>query len=122
MPGRPTVKSPLWRLFSARSGALTTVRSDAGSFPEFGSFGVLTEAVLVTLGDAAAVTATVRSNVRLSPDAIGPLCDAVTVPPAAAKLQPAPAPETKLKPVGSGSVTVIWPVVAVVPTLVTTSV
>src|SRR5437899_570015 len=77
----------------------------------FASPDVATDAVLVTLGDAAAATPTVRSNVRLSPDTITPLCDAVSVPPAEAKLQPAPAPETKLRPAGSGSVTVIPPLV-----------
>ena len=122
MPGRPTVKSPLWRFNIVRSGALTTVRSDAESLAAFGSPGVATDAVLVTLGDAAAATLTVRSKVRLSPDTIGPLCVAVTVPLAEAKLQPAPAPETKLRPAGSGSVTVIPPPVGPLPTLVTTSV
>src|SRR2546428_835166 len=121
MPGRPTVKSPLWRLAIIRSGAFTTVRSDAESLAAFGSPGVATEAVLVTLGTAAAATLTVRSKARLSPDTIGPLCVAVTVPPAEAKLHPEPAPETKLRPAGSGSVTVIPPLVGPLPRLVTTN-
>ncbi len=83
---------------------------------------VATVATFVTPGTAAGVAFTVRSNTRLSPAAIGGACVAVTVPPASAKLQPAPAPETKLRPAGSGSVTVMTSVVGPVPTLVTTSV
>src|SRR5213593_3574602 len=100
---------------------MTPVPSEAVLFARYGSPGVATVAVLVTLGTAAGPTFTDRSNLRLSPTAIGPLWLAVTVPPAEAKLQPAPEPETKLRPVGSGSVTVMIPVVGVVPTLVTTS-
>src|SRR5438876_529015 len=93
--GGPSTKTKVWRLSSARSGTpWTVVGSEAASFAAYGSPVVATVAVLVTLGTAAGAAFTVRSNTRLSPTAIGPLCVAVTVPPASAKLQPAPAPET----------------------------
>src|SRR5438552_1729226 len=98
------------------------VGSGAVSFAADGSPEVPTVAVLMTPRTAAGATFTVSVKSRLSPAAIEPLFVAVTVPPAAARLQPAPKPETKLRPAGSGSVTVIGPEVAVVPTLVTTSV
>src|SRR5438034_366103 len=119
----PSTNAAVCRFAIARSGAPpTAVRSEAVLFAAYGSPEVLTVAVLMTLGTAAGATFTVSVNTRLSPATIGPLFVAVTVPPAAAKFQPAPVPETKLRPAGSGSVTVIGPVVGVVPTLVTTSV
>src|SRR5438093_4856262 len=123
VPVAPSTNGAVWRLAIARSGAPpTAVTSEAVLLAAYGSPAVLTVAVLVTLGTAAGPTFTDRSNLRLSPATIGPACVAVTVPPAEAKLHPAPVPETKLRPAGSGSVTTVGPVVGVVPTLVTTSV
>ena len=85
----------MWRLAIARSGAPpTTVTSEAVLFARYGSPSVATVAVFVTPGTAAGVTFTVRLNTRLSPATSGPLCVAVTVPPAEAKVQPAPEAET----------------------------
>src|SRR5205085_1004317 len=83
---------------------------------------VATVAVLVTAGTAAAETPTV-SVIML--EAVGinvPAFVQVTFCPTAEQLQPVPVPETKLKPVGNGSVTVMRPIVLHAPTLVTVSV
>src|SRR5438552_18804581 len=69
----------------------------------------MTVPVLVTLVTAAGAAFKVIVCIKLSPAVIGSLFVAVTVPPAAAKLHPAPKPETQLRPAGSGSVTVIGP-------------
>ena len=83
---------------------------------------VRTMAAFVTDGNAAGATATVSVNLELSPAAIAPDCVAVTIAPLCANVQPAPAPETKLIPDGSVSVTVVAPTVAAVPVFCTTNV
>ena len=68
-----------------------------------------------------------RSNLTVSVivltpvEAIDPEFAHVTTWPTAPQLQPEPLPDTKLKPAGNVSVTVIAPVVEVLPMLVTTS-
>jgi hypothetical protein len=84
---------------------------------------VETLAVLVTLGIAAAPTLTVKVMVLLPLlPAMGPAFVQVTTCALAEQLQPVPVPETKPRPVGNVSLTVIAPVVAVLPTLVTVKV
>src|SRR5438093_326654 len=95
VPVAPSTNAAVWRLAIARSGAPpTAVTSEAVLLAAYGSPAVFTVAVLVTLGTAAGDTPTVRSNLRLSPTAIGPSWGAATLPPAEAKVHPAPVPET----------------------------
>src|SRR5438552_1537431 len=98
------------------------VGSAAELFAALRSPGVATVAPFVTAGNAALATDTVMLHSRLSPAAIGPACVAVTTPPAFANDQPAPAPLTNARPVGRVSLTLIVPVVPMLPTLCTASV
>src|SRR5438477_590246 len=103
----------------------STARSSLGSK----SPAVATLAVLTTLGPATGSTATSRVKPALSSAAIAPAKVAVTIAPAgltfqtmplaAEALHPAPAADTKLRPLGSVSVTVVTPIVAPLPRLVT---
>src|SRR5205085_3395796 len=101
---------------------LTVVGSLSESLAAFASFGVETVAVLSTEGTAACATPTVSVMALVAEGASGPPLVQVTFCPLAAQFQFVPVPETKLKPVGSVSVTVIVPVVLHAPTLVTFSV
>ena len=86
---------------------------------------LLTVAVLVTLGTAAGVgsTVTVMSG-RLAPDARPPagVTVQVTVEPAVPQAQPDPAADTRVRPAGTVSVTVITPPMFPLPTFRTASV
>jgi len=95
------------------------VRSLAVLLEVLESPAVETVAVLVTLGTAAAPTPTVSVIALLAFAAIGPALLHVTACPDAVQPQPDPDAETKLKPVGRVSITVIEAVVAAVPTLLT---
>ena len=75
-----------------------------------------TVAVLVTLGTAPAATVTVSVMALLPPAPMEPELVHVTACPPAEQLHPLPAPETKPRPVGSVSVTVVVPLVAADPT------
>src|SRR5437016_2682811 len=101
---------------------ITVVASLALSLAGSRSPAVAAVARLVTPGTAAAATDMVSVQVRLSPAAMGPGLVAVTAEPEAANDQPAPAPLTKLSPVGRLSVTAMAPEVAPLPRLWTTSV
>lgn len=85
------------------------------------SLGSATVAVFVTLGNAPGATETVRVTVLLPPAAAsaGPEYVHVTACPAAAHVQFAPEPETKVSTAGKLSVTVTLPVVGPVPVFVT---
>ena len=98
------------------------VRSLSLSLAGSGSPGVMTCAVLVTAGNAAASTATVSVRVRLSPGAIGSGSFPATIGPEVRKVKPVLLAATKLSPAGSVSTTVVVPIVAPVPRLRTTSV
>ncbi len=92
-----------------RSGASTTVGSVATSLAGFVSrLALLTVAVLVTPGAAAAPTWTVsvRSG-SVAPAASGGGCVQVTSCAAAAQVQSVPLPETNVSPAGRVSVTVM---------------
>lgn len=108
VPFCPTVKLPLCDLFSAMSAVgITVVGSLALLLPGVGSVVVLeTVAVLVTVV-AAAPTATVKLIVELAPEAKELEFVQVTVCPEAEQIQFVPVPDTKVKPVGKVSVTVI---------------
>jgi hypothetical protein len=122
----PTVKLPVCVLLIARSitgAGFTVVRSEEELLAALLSPVVETLAVLVTLGIAAAPTLTVKVMVLLPLlPAMGPAFVQVTTCALAEQLQPVPVPETKPRPVGNVSLTVIAPVVAVLPTLVTVKV
>src|ERR1700746_2378295 len=122
----PTVKFPVWLLPIARSitgAGFTVVRSEEELLAALLSPVVDTLAVLVTLGTAAAPTLTVKVMLLLPLfPAMGPAFVQVTTCALAARLHTVPVPLTKPSPVGSVSVTVIPPVVAVFPTLVTVKV
>ena len=64
---------------------------------------------------AAASTATVRANTAESAAAIVPAKVAVTIGPLAAKVQPAPAPDAKVRPAGRVSTTVVAAAVGALP-------
>src|ERR1700739_2055291 len=119
----PTVKFPVCVLLIARSitgAGFTVVRSEEELLAALLSPVVETLAVLVTEGTAAAPTLTVRVMVLLALfPARGPAFVQVTTCALAEQLHPVPVPETKPSPLGSVSLTVIAPVVAVLPTLVT---
>src|SRR5688572_31885286 len=100
----------------------TAVGSVAPLLAGFASPGVVTVAVLVTDGTAAAPTATVSAICRLPPGPIGPGVVQVTCWPAALQVQPGPTALTKLSPAGRVSVTVTTPAVALPPTFWTVSV
>src|SRR5438552_2180023 len=74
-------------------------------------------AVFVTLGTAPAATLTVNVIVLLAVAANGPAFVQVTTCSTAEQLQPVPVPDTNPSPAGNVSLTVIVPVVAVLPTL-----
>src|SRR5215471_2779826 len=97
----------------------TVVGSEDELFAPFASPVVETVAVLITLGTAAAATLTVNVIALGAFTASGPLFVHVTTCRAAPQVQPVPVPDTKPSPVGSVSLTVITPVVGVLPTLVT---
>jgi hypothetical protein len=104
------------------SGAVTAVGAsvaDLSLVPE--SPVSATVAEFVTDGNAADATETVSVSVLLAPTAIGPAFVQVTICAFCApalQVQLAGAPETKLRPAGSVSVTVICCCVAAVPLLV----
>ena len=102
-------------------GMFTVVGFDDELFPVFVSPEVDTLAVLVTLGTAPAATLTVNVIVLLALAANGPAFVQVTTCATAEQLKPPPVPDTNPSPVGNVSLTVIVPVVAVLPTLVTAS-
>jgi hypothetical protein len=87
----------------------------------FASLGSATVAVFVTLGNAPGASETVSVNVLLPPAAAsaGPEYVHVTACPFARQDQFAPALETRVRPAGKVSVTVMAPVVAPVPVFVT---
>ena len=99
---------------------LTIVGSLAVLLPGVESLVVLEAlAVLVTVGAAWGLTATVKLIVEVAPDAKGLGLVQVTVCPDAEQLQFVPVPETKLSPVGKASVTVSGPAAVDSPLLVT---
>ena len=116
----PAVKD--WLVGEMMKAQMTVVGSEAELLAGLASPEVATVAVLVTEGEAAPETATVSVIVLLAPAASEPELVQVTVPPRAEQFQPVPVPETKLKPIGRGSVTVIVPVLAADPTFLTVSV
>jgi len=122
-PFVPTVKLPVCDVLMVRSGAVMVVGSFEELLAALLSLGVATLAVLVTgeLASAVALTVTVRVMVLAlgAPMLIGPGFVQVTTCPAALQVQLVPAPLTNPSPAGSVSVTVIAPVVAAVPMLVT---
>jgi hypothetical protein len=85
----------------------------------FMSPAVETVAVLVTLEAALADTLTVSEIPVLAPAGRGPALLHVTVCPAAKQLHVSELPDTKPRPAGKVSVTVINPVVAAEPTFCT---
>ena len=118
----PTVKLPTWLFTIDRSitgVGFTVVGSDDELFAPFVSPVVDTVAVFITLGTAAAATLTVNVIVLMALAANGPAFVHVTTCPAALQFQPWPVPDTKPSPAGNVSLTVIAPVVGVLPTLVT---
>ena len=110
-------------MLSAKSitgAAFTVVRSEELLFPALVSFAVETLAVLVTEGTAAAATLTVNViDPAAVPAPSGPAFVQVTTCTAAVQLHPVPTPDTNPNPVGNVSVTVIAPVVAPFPILLT---
>src|SRR5215471_6749094 len=120
----PTPKLPMWLFTIDRSTSpppfITVVGSEDELFAPFESPVVETVAVLITLGTAAAPTLTVNVIVVGALTASGPLFVHVTACWAAPQVQPCPVPDTNPSPVGRVSLTVIAPVVGVLPTLVTT--
>src|SRR5438105_1508983 len=122
MPLTPTVTLfPYTTLFrsSITGAAFTVVKSDDELFPVLVSPAVETLAVLVTLGTAPAATLTVSVILLLAVATKGPAFVQVTTCATAEQLQPVPVPDTNPSPVGYVSLTVIVPVVAVLPTFVT---
>ena len=120
VPFTPIVKFPLWLFVIARSkpvaptmvvGSLAVLFAGLVS-PEF-------ETVAIFVTPPAIFTPTVRVMLLLALIASGPGLVQVTVWPTAEQDHPLPMPETKLKPVGSVSVTVIVPDALAEPTLVT---
>ena len=97
----------------------TVVTSDDVLFALFVSPVVATVAVFVTLGTAAAATLTVNVIVLVAFDANGPAFVHVTTCTTALQVQPWPVPDTKANPAGNVSLTVIAPVVGIVPAFVT---
>ena len=98
----------------------TVVTSEEELLAALLSPAVDTLAVLVTEGTAAAPTLTVRVMLLVSLfPASGPAFVQVTTCALAEQLHPVPVPLTKPSPVGSVSLTVIAPLVCVLPTLVT---
>ena len=95
---------------------MTVVASEAVLFPVAVSPGVETEAELVTAGAAGAATATVRVIALLvAPAASESELVQVTTCPTAEHDQFVPVPETKDKPAGKVSVTVMVPMVGAAP-------
>jgi hypothetical protein len=100
--------------------AFTVIVSVEELFAAFVSPGVETVAVLLTLPVTVDDTATTNEILPAAPAAaIGPGFVQVTVCPAAEHDHAVPAAETNVMPVGNVSVTVMTPVVADVPALVT---
>src|SRR5690242_3630008 len=124
MPNWPGTNDAPCSMVSARS-ALADVTSETTSVAvSLAAFGSGTEpatvAESVMVGPAAGSTATVRVMVDEAPAISAAVFVQVTVWPAAAQFQPVPTPETRVRPVGSVSVTVVGPGVAVGPLLPTT--
>src|SRR5690242_17725667 len=124
MPNWPGTNDAPCRMVSARSALAVATSETTSVAVSLAAFGSGTEPVTVaesvTVGPAAGSTATVRVMVDDAPAIIAVAFVQVTVWPAAAQLQPTPAPETRLRPAGSVSVTVVGPGVAVGPLLPTT--
>jgi hypothetical protein len=118
-PFVPAAKLPTCDLVIPAFGAFTRVASDARSFDGSRSLMVLTLAKFVAPGAALAATAAVRLNDALPPTAIEPVKIAVTTWPLVLKPQPVPDAETNVMPAGNVSRTVVVPVVAAVPELLT---
>src|SRR5439155_81796 len=117
----PTVKLPVWLFTIDRSitgAAFTVVKSDDELFPVLVSPVVETLAVLVTLGTAPAATLTVSVIVLLAVAANGPAFVQVTPCATAAFPTRLSFDLTNPSPVGNVSLTVMVPVVAVLPTFV----
>ncbi len=115
----PTEKLPLWLLLILRSAPITMVPSLALLLARFVSLELETVAVFVTPGIAVIVTPALRVIVLIAPVANEPVLVQVTVWPEAEQFHPEPVADTKLKPDGSVSVTVIIPLVAADPTFLT---
>src|SRR5207253_5780716 len=98
--------------------ALMAVKSLALSLAALASPATEAVAWLTTLGNAAAPTLTVSVIVVESPMASAFGFVQVTLWPEAEKVQPAPAPDTKLSPAGKVSLTIMLPLVAALPTFV----
>ena len=131
-PFAPTVKLPLCDLLTTKSGASTKLVTEDELLPNkfTDSFGLLTLAVLVTLGAAAAATRTGNTIVVEAAPALITVArvQEIIVPPAtfvvvptAVQVHPAPTVGAafKVKPAGKVSVTVYVPVVATAPILLT---
>ena len=81
----------------------------------------LARATLVTLGTAAAATATVRViGLPDAPAAMTVVLVQVTTWPAAEQVQPVPVPDTKVRPAGNVSTMVMVPEVGAVPVVLLT--
>src|ERR1041384_7480053 len=113
VPFWPWMKFAVWRLSSGTSGVpITVVGSTSLSFEVLRSPASDTTAALVTLGTAAAPTATVSAKLELSATRMAPACAGEMVGPACGRLHPAPAPLAYVVPVGRVSVRVVTPAVA----------
>src|SRR5438132_1015406 len=102
------------------AASVTVVKSEEVLLLALVSPRVETPATLLTKGTAVAPTLTVSVIVLVAPAARGPALVQVTTWTAAEQLQPVPVPDTKPKPVGRISSTVLAPnvppVVAALPT------
>src|ERR1700722_13947293 len=123
-PVLPTVNWPVCDLVNATSTPTVTATgpSTALLLAGFGSPGVTTYAVLVTAGCAAVPSSTVSVAALVAPGAIGPALAQLTTWATAVHDQPVPAPLVYDTPAGSVSVSVMAPVLAPEPTLLTDSV
>ena len=116
-PFCPAVKLPVWDTTIARSGDRTVTVSVEDAFAEPV---VAAIAVFVMLAGALSATATVSVIFPAAvAAAIGPAFVHVTTCSAAAQPQFVPVPETNVSPAARVSVTVIGPVVAIFPLLLT---
>jgi hypothetical protein len=116
-PFCPAVKLPEWETAIARSGESTVTVSVEDAFAEPV---VAATAVFPMLAGALSATATVSVIFPAAlVAAIGPAFVQVTTCSTAAQAQFVPVPETKVSPAAKVSVTVIGPVVAALPLLLT---